>query len=47
MSEQNPFIWHERVIPDQTSSGAFFSQLFGWARKEVDAGLSVSTPSFK
>lgn len=38
MADQNPFIWHELVTPDQTSSGAFFSQLFGWTRKEVDAG---------
>ncbi len=38
MSEQSPFIWHELVTPDQTSSGAFFSQLFGWTRKEIDAG---------
>ncbi len=38
MSEPGPFIWHELVTPDQTSSGAFFSQLFGWTRKEVDAG---------
>ena len=38
MKDQSPFIWHELVTPDQTSSGAFFSQLFGWTRKEVDAG---------
>jgi predicted enzyme related to lactoylglutathione lyase len=38
MSDQNPFIWHELVTPDQASSGAFFSQLFRWTRKEVDAG---------
>lgn len=38
MADQSPFIWHELVTPDQTSSGAFFSQLFGWTRKEVDAG---------
>lgn len=38
MSDQSPFIWHELVTPDQKSSGAFFSQLFGWTRKEVDAG---------
>jgi predicted enzyme related to lactoylglutathione lyase len=38
MSQQNPFIWHELVTPDQKNSGAFFSQLFGWTRKEVDAG---------
>jgi predicted enzyme related to lactoylglutathione lyase len=38
MTAQNPFIWHELVTPDQKSSGTFFSQLFGWTRKEVDAG---------
>lgn len=38
MSDQSPFIWHELVTPDQTRSGEFFSQLFGWRRKEVDAG---------
>lgn len=38
MADQSPFIWHELVTPDQTSSGAFFSRLFGWKRKEVDAG---------
>jgi predicted enzyme related to lactoylglutathione lyase len=38
MADQKPFIWHELVTPDQASSGAFFGQLFGWTRKEVDAG---------
>lgn len=38
MAEQNPFIWHELVTPDQASSGAFFRQLFDWTSKEVDAG---------
>lgn len=38
MADQSPFIWHELVTPDQSRSGAFFSQLFGWTRKEVDAG---------
>lgn len=38
MPEQNPFIWHELVTPDQKSSGTFFCQLFGWTRREVDAG---------
>jgi predicted enzyme related to lactoylglutathione lyase len=35
---QSPFIWHELVTADQSISGAFFSRLFGWTRKEVDAG---------
>ncbi|MGE5174305.1 MAG: VOC family protein [Betaproteobacteria bacterium] len=38
MPEQSPFIWHELVTSDQMSSGTFFGQLFGWTRKEVDAG---------
>ena len=35
---ESPFVWHELVTLDQKTSGAFFSQLFGWTRKEVDAG---------
>lgn len=35
---QSPFIWHELVTFDQKKSGAFFSALFGWTRKEADAG---------
>jgi predicted enzyme related to lactoylglutathione lyase len=31
-------IWHELVTPDQNKSGTFFSELFGWDMKEVDAG---------
>ena len=38
MTDRSPFIWHELVTPDQKKSGTFFSQLFGWTRKEVDAG---------
>jgi predicted enzyme related to lactoylglutathione lyase len=38
VANQSPFIWHELVTPDQPASGAFFSQLFGWTRREVDAG---------
>ena len=38
MPDQSPFIWHELVTADQPTSVAFFSQLFGWTRKEVDAG---------
>jgi len=38
MANQSPFIWHELVTSDQKSSGTFFSELFGWKRKEVDAG---------
>jgi len=38
MEDQNPFIWHELVTTDQKRSGHFFSELFGWSLKEVDAG---------
>jgi hypothetical protein len=38
VKDQNPFIWNELVTSDQESSGAFFGQLFGWSRKEIDAG---------
>lgn len=38
MADQNPFIWHELVTPDQKRSGAFFSELLGWRMKEVDGG---------
>ena len=38
MSDTNPFIWHELVTSDQETSGTFFSKLFGWNLKQVDAG---------
>lgn len=38
MALENPFVWHELVTSDQKSSGDFFARLFGWARREVDAG---------
>lgn len=38
MDTETPFIWHELVTPDQKKSGVFFSELFGWDVKEVDAG---------
>lgn len=38
MALENPFVWHELVTSDQKSSGGFFARLFGWARREVDAG---------
>jgi len=38
MSDQNPFIWQELVTTDQEVSGTFFSKLFGWNIKQVDAG---------
>lgn len=38
ISEQNPFIWQELVTPNQKTSGTFFSKLFGWNLKQIDAG---------
>ncbi len=38
MKKQSTFIWNELVTTDQGISGDFYSQLFGWERKEVDAG---------
>ena len=38
MAKSNPFFWHELVTPDQSRSGAFFCELLGWTRREVDAG---------
>jgi predicted enzyme related to lactoylglutathione lyase len=38
MPDENPFIWHELVTPDQPASGEFFRHLFGWTSREVDAG---------
>ena len=47
MSTQNLFIWQELVTPDQKTSGAFYSKLFGWTTKEVDAGEYGSYTIFK
>lgn len=38
MALEHPFVWHELVTSDQKSSGDFFARLFGWARRELDAG---------
>lgn len=38
MAVENPFVWHELVTPNQKSSGEFFCGLFGWEKREVDAG---------
>lgn len=40
MAEHGTFMWNELITPDQKTSGNFYSQLFGWDRKELDAGLS-------
>lgn len=47
MNEQNPFIWQELVTPDQEISGTFFSKLFGWKLKHVDAGEFGTYTLFK
>jgi uncharacterized protein len=47
MADQSPFIWHELVTFDQEASGAFFCELFGWSRKEVDAGPSGTYTLFQ
>jgi predicted enzyme related to lactoylglutathione lyase len=38
MKEHKTFIWNELITSDQKTSGDFYSQIFGWERKEVDAG---------
>ena len=38
MAKQGDFIWHDLTTPDQETSGAFFSKLFGWKLAQVDAG---------
>lgn len=38
MTHESPFIWHELVTHDQARSGAFFCELLGWTRRQVDAG---------
>ena len=38
MSKAGVFIWNELDTPDAEASGAFFSALLGWTRKEIDAG---------
>lgn len=37
-SANGPFVWHHLVTTDQAKSGAFYSELLGWTRREVDAG---------
>lgn len=38
MTEHGTFIWNELITLDQETSGRFYSELFGWERKAVDAG---------
>lgn len=37
MAERGTIIWNELVTADQEKAGAFYSSLFGWTRREVDA----------
>ena len=38
MADNGTFIWNELITSDQKKSGDFYSRLFGWKRKEADAG---------
>jgi hypothetical protein len=38
MTEPRTFLWNELLTDDQPTAGEFYSQLFGWQRREVDAG---------
>ncbi|KZS77831.1 VOC family protein [Mycobacterium persicum] len=38
MTELRTFLWNELLTDDQLTAGEFYSQLFGWQRREVDAG---------
>ena len=38
MSENGTFLSNELLTDDQPTAGAFYSELFGWERREVDAG---------
>jgi hypothetical protein len=38
MTEPGIFLWNELLTDDQPIAGAFYSKLFGWQRREIDAG---------
>jgi len=38
MKKTSTFIWNELISPDQRASGEFYAKLFGWEKKEVNAG---------
>lgn len=38
MPEPGTFMWNQLVTDDQATAGAFYSELFGWKRNEIDAG---------
>lgn len=38
MTEPGTFIWNELVTEDQATAGPFYSELFGWQGRELDAG---------
>lgn len=38
MNIMSPFIWQELVTNDPIRSGEFYSQLFGWHQRHINAG---------
>jgi len=38
MTEPGTFLWNELLTDDQSAAGEFYIELFGWQRREVDAG---------
>jgi len=38
MTNSASFVWNELITTDQKACGDFYSDLLGWARKEVDMG---------
>ncbi|MBI5452996.1 MAG: VOC family protein [Deltaproteobacteria bacterium] len=38
MKKTSTFIWNELISPDQNASGEFYCKLFGWEKKQVNAG---------
>lgn len=38
MTEQGTFLWNELLTDDQPTAGTFYSDLFDWQHREVDAG---------
>lgn len=38
MTEHGTFMWNHLVTTDPRKSGAFYSKLLGWSKREVDSG---------
>ena len=38
MVESNTFVWNELLTDETRRAGAFYCELLGWERKDVDAG---------